>query len=97
MALVYRRPPAQYREAINTDPCGGPQNANNGCQVVFPRMEPGGRLCFLCVKLQDPEISCPDRNEIRVSLPPSTLVFITTSCFSGPLSNVASAAYAAQW
>ena len=38
--------------------------------MVFPRMEPGGQLCFLCVKLGDPDLSSIDKDMIRVSLPP---------------------------
>ena len=67
MTSTSRRSPIQYREAVNEDPCGGRDNVSNGCQVVFPRMEPGGRLCFLCVKLQNPELSGAAKDEIRVS------------------------------
>ena len=66
MASVNHRPPVHYRGRNNVDPCGGLNNVNNGCQMVFPRMEPGGKLCFLCVKLQDPMISIADKDDIRV-------------------------------
>lgn len=66
MSFPSRRPPGHHREPNNSDPCGGPKNVNNGCQVVFPRMEPGGGLCFLCIKLQDPVNCALDKEEIRV-------------------------------
>ncbi len=62
-SMAYPRPPFSYREATNRDPCGGLQNVNNGCQVIFPRMKPGD-LCFLCLKLlQDPALN---KDNIRV-------------------------------
>lgn len=79
MSSLTRRPPIPYRERSNTDPCGGPNNVNNGCQMVFPRMEPGGRLCFLCTKLQDPEISTVDRIDIRVWTPISLFSALLSS------------------
>ena len=66
MAAIDRRPPAQYRERTNVAPCGGLDNLNNGCQMVFPRMEAGRQLCFLCMKLQDPGVGAAEQLEIRV-------------------------------
>ena len=65
--MAYPRRPLPYREATNRDPCGGLQNINNGCQQIFPRMESGGGLCFLCLKLQDPIINVA---ETRVRFSP---------------------------
>nr|VWO98094.1 Lysyl endopeptidase (EC (Protease IV) (PvdS-regulated endoprotease) [Ganoderma boninense] len=67
MASVNHRAPVQYRQRSNLDPCGGQNNVNDGCQTVFPRGEPGGRLCFLCVKLRDSSISSAQKDEIRAT------------------------------
>ncbi|KAM5532479.1 hypothetical protein V8D89_013832 [Ganoderma adspersum] len=59
------RSPVNYRKACNVDPCSSANNIDNGCQVVFPRMEPGGRLCPLCAKLQDAATTAAEAEMIR--------------------------------
>ena len=66
MTSTNQRPPVHYRPRANTTPCGGLNNIDNGCQMVFARIEPGAKLCYLCVKLQDPANSDSDIAEIRV-------------------------------
>ena len=39
---------------------------DDGCQGVFPRMEPIRKLCFLCTKLRDEALTGADVAEIRV-------------------------------
>ena len=65
--MAQPRPPVWYRPATNEDPCGGHLNENNGCQITFARGQPGGGLCFMCLKLQDPALN---KDEIRVRSSP---------------------------
>nr|VWP02501.1 Reducing polyketide synthase FUB1 (EC (Fusaric acid biosynthesis protein 1) [Ganoderma boninense] len=67
MESVHSQPPVHYRERKNEAPCGGLDNVDNGCQMVFVRMEPGRKLCFLCVKLKDSANSGANIAEIRAS------------------------------
>ena len=66
------RPPVGYYEAVNTDRCVG-------CQFAFPRMPPGGGLCFLCQKLQDPSV---DQAAIRVHAPSILAPYILINSFA---------------
>ena len=68
------RPPVNYRKACNVDPCGGANNINNGCQMVFARMEPGGKICPRCVKLQDPATTAAEAAVIWVRPAPSAFL-----------------------
>jgi hypothetical protein len=42
---------------MNADPCGGVENENDGCGVIFPRMALDTVLCPLCKKLKVPDLS----------------------------------------
>ena len=66
------RPPVGYYEAVNRDRCVG-------CQFAFPRMPPGGGLCFLCEKLQDPSV---DPAFIRVRSSSIIAPYILTDSFA---------------
>ncbi len=39
--------------AKNTLPCGGENNVDDGCGMIFERMPIGNKLCNLCLKLKD--------------------------------------------
>jgi hypothetical protein len=42
---------------MNPDPCGGVENENDGCGVIFPRMALDTVICPLCKKLKVPNLS----------------------------------------
>lgn len=50
---------------MNIDPCGGPDNINDGCGVIFGHLPPGGSLCPLCKKLKDADPA--DVEKLQVS------------------------------
>lgn len=52
---------------MNTNPCGDPENADDGCGMVFPHRTPGGSHCPLCKKLKAPGLSPEAQAELKVS------------------------------
>ena len=60
---------------MNTDPCGGPENVNDGCGMIFPRRTAGGSHCPLCKKLKVPGLSVEAQAELQV---PSSQHFYAT-------------------
>ena len=42
---------------MNPDPCGGVENEDDGCGVIFPCMPLGTMHCPLCKKLKVPNLS----------------------------------------
>ena len=67
---------------MNLDPCGGLDNVDDGCGMVFPCQTSAGCHCPLCKKLKVPGLSEEVKAEIKV---PDSLLF---SCFAkGKLGN----------
>lgn len=50
-----------------TQPCGGTDNENDGCGIVFPRLSPAATLCGHCRKLLDARTPT-DKESIIVSI-----------------------------
>jgi hypothetical protein len=52
---------------MNTDPCGGADNENDGCGVIFVRRTlANGAHCPLCTKLKVPGLSAEAKVELKV-------------------------------
>jgi hypothetical protein len=52
---------------MNTDPCGGADNENDGCGVIFARRTLAtGAHCPLCTKLKVPGLSTEAKVELKV-------------------------------
>jgi hypothetical protein len=67
---------------MNLDPCGGLDNVDDGCGMVFPRKTSAGCYCPLCKKLEVPGLSEEAKAEIKV------LNSLWFSCFAkGKLGN----------
>ena len=56
---------------MNIDPCGGVENENDGCGVIFPRMPLDTIHCSLCKKLKAPNLSREALATLQVSLMPA--------------------------
>jgi len=54
---------------MNLDPCGGPENENDGCGMVFIRRTLGGCHCPKCKKLKVPGLSAEAKAELMVPGP----------------------------
>jgi hypothetical protein len=51
---------------MNTDPCGGTDNENDGCGVIFARRTlANGSHCPLCTKLKVPGLSAEAKVELK--------------------------------
>jgi len=55
---------------MNTDPCGGLDNEDDGCGMVFPCRTLTGSHCPLCKKLKVPGLSSEAQAELKVYSPP---------------------------
>ena len=52
---------------MNTDPCGGTDNENDGCGVIFVRRTlANGAHCQLCKNLMTPGLSVEAEAELQV-------------------------------
>ena len=52
---------------MNTNPCGGTDNENDGCGVIFThRTLANGVHCPLCTKLKVPGLSVEVKAELKV-------------------------------
>ena len=56
---------------MNNEPCGGLDNVDDGCGMVFRRRTSAGCYCPLCKKLKVPGLSEEAKAEIKV---PSSLL-----------------------
>jgi hypothetical protein len=62
---------------MNSDPCGGVENENDGCGVIFPRMALGALICSLCKKFKVPNLSQEALATLQVT--PESKVFYLLS------------------
>jgi hypothetical protein len=66
---------------MNTDPCGGTDNENDGCGVIFTcRTLANGAHCSLCTKLKVPGLLAEAKVELKV---PASLYIALLMLLSG--------------
>lgn len=62
---------------MNIDPCGGIDNENDGCGVIFVRRTlANGAHCPLCKKLKIPGLSAEAKVELKVPVSLDNALFM---------------------